>query len=87
MKIHLEGTYNVDRAEELRHILVNAAREGGPLEVDLSRVDDADLSMFQLLHSVQRQIKPERFSILSGWNEDIGLKLGLTGFKVGGSGS
>lgn len=47
----LEGRCTVDRAEELRAALLAGMTESDGVTLDLSRVEETDLSFFQLLHS------------------------------------
>lgn len=46
-----EGRCTVDRAEELRAALLAGLGEKDGITIDLSRVEEADLSFYQLLHS------------------------------------
>jgi anti-anti-sigma regulatory factor len=80
MKIELSGCYNVDRAAEFLEHVRRAATSGEPIEMDLRDVEDADLSFFQILHAVRKDLGEERLRILPGWNQEMDFKLRLTGF-------
>ena len=53
MNVRLEGTWTVERAGELKDILLQAVTSG-EMEVDFTAVREADLSFFQLLHAAQK---------------------------------
>ncbi len=62
----IEGRCTVERAEELRAALLAGLGESEGVTIDLSRVEETDLSFFQLLHSAQAsyQARGARLDIL-----------------------
>lgn len=51
MIIELKGEYFIQRAPELQSLLIEHLGSSEPLELDLSKVTEADYSFFQLIHS------------------------------------
>ncbi|MBF0182281.1 MAG: STAS domain-containing protein [Magnetococcales bacterium] len=51
MKIELEGACTVERAAEIRTLLLGALAGHEKCEIGFARVTEVDLSFFQLLHA------------------------------------
>ena len=54
MTVHLEGCATLPGAAEVRARLLGALARGEPLVVDCAAVDEADLSLVQLLVAARR---------------------------------
>lgn len=62
IRLSPEGSLGIDRAAALRVSLLEAFEKGGPVELDLSAVDDVDLSCVQLLYAARREAVERKLS-------------------------
>lgn len=51
--IVMDGTCTVERAEDLRQTLLQALDKEETVEVSFAKVEEVDISFFQLLHAVR----------------------------------
>jgi anti-anti-sigma regulatory factor len=79
----LNGTWTVERAEELKELLLEIM-ETGEVDLDFTGVEEADLTFFQLLHAAQKSCRKSGVSIrflpsLSPLHETRARWTGLSG--------
>ena len=59
MDLKLEGAYNVERANELRDVLLEALKAEGDISLSFAEVTEADLTFFNLLHALRKSCESE----------------------------
>lgn len=80
--ITLDGNLTVNRAEELRMLLIKALIDADHVQVDFGPVTEVDLSCLQLLCSAHRSAgrMKRRLSLSGGWPEPFQKTLEEAGY-------
>ena len=56
--IELQGELGVNNAEEVRKMLISAVEKKQPITFDVSKLEDIDVSIVQLLYALFSEIDP-----------------------------
>jgi anti-anti-sigma regulatory factor len=78
MVLKFEKEYTVENAADLKKDLSEALASEEDIDLDLSELEDADYSFFQLIHSAIKSTT-NKVTILPGWQDSLTSKLSMTG--------
>lgn len=80
--VRLEGRITLTAAPELQTLLVDGLVSGKPMELDLSRVTEIDITALQLLWSARREAAAKGVRMMCQLSEAAAATVREAGFKV-----
>lgn len=79
--IELQGELNISNAEEIQKLFISAIEKQKPITVEISKIEDIDVSIVQLFIALYRDLEPNNtLKFVGDFSQKVKTRLYTMGF-------